>query len=310
MPAMRARRFGPGPDVPVIGIGTWNMELDDRGAAIAAIRRALDLGMVHVDTAELYGAGVVERMVGEAIAGRRDQVFLVSKVLPRHASYAGTIKACEASLERLGTDHLDAYLLHWREELPLAEAFRAFDELVRQGKIRRWGVSNFDDADLEEALALVGPRRADTQLVCNQVLYHLGERAIEHRVVPWCEQRGVATVAYSPLGSRGGFPASRALDGVALVAYSPFGHEGGFPSPGAAGGRVLAEIAARHGATPRQVALAFLARRPGSFVIPKSSQARHVDELAGADPVALDADAIAAIEAAFPLRPWRGLPTL
>jgi diketogulonate reductase-like aldo/keto reductase len=205
----------------------------------------------------------------------------VSKVLPRHATYAGTIKACEASLARLGTDHLDAYLLHWREELPLDEAFRAFDDLVRQGKIRRWGVSNFDDGDLAEALALVGPRRADTQLVCNQVLYHLGERAIEH-IVPSCERCGVAVVAYSPLGSRGGFPDSRALDGVA---------------------RQL-------GATPRQVALAFLARGPSSFIIPKSSQVRHVDELAGADAVALDAAAIAAIEAAFPLRPWRGLPML
>jgi len=288
MPAMRARRFGPaGPEIPVIGIGTWNMELDDRAAAIAALRRALDLGMVHVDTAELYGAGKVEHMVGEAIAGRRDQVFLVSKLLPRHATYAGTIQACEASLARLATDHLDAYLLHWREGLPLGDTFRAFDDLVRQGKIARWGVSNFDDADLAEALALVGPRRADSQLVCNQVLYHLGERTIEHGVVPWCEQHGVAVVAYSPLGGQGGFPASRALDGVAR----------------------------RLGATPRQVALAFLARRPASgarpaFVIPKSAQARHVDELAGADAVALDADAIAAIEAAFPLRPWRGLPML
>jgi diketogulonate reductase-like aldo/keto reductase len=308
MPAMRARRFGSaGPEAPVIGIGTWNMELDDRGGAIAAIRRALDLGMVHVDTAELYGAGKVERMVGEAIAGRRDQVFLVSKVLPRHASYAGTIKACEASLARLGTDHLDAYLLHWREELPLAEAFRAFDELVRQGKIRRWGVSNFDDADLEEALAVVGPRRADTQLTCNQVLYHLGERAIEHRVVPWCEQRGVAVVAYSPLGSRGGFADSRALDPTGGSAPRPAGQAVGVPTPRLAS---LDGVARRLGATPRQVALAFLARRPGSFAIPKSSQARHVDELAGAGAVALDADAIAAIEAAFPLRPWRGLPTL
>jgi diketogulonate reductase-like aldo/keto reductase len=221
-------------------------------------------------------------MVGEAIAGRRDQVFLVSKVLPRHATYAGTLKACEASLARLGTDHLDAYLLHWREQLPLAEAFRAFDELVRQGKIRRWGVSNFDDADLAEALALIGPHPGDTQLVCDQVLYHLEERAIEHRVVPWCEQHGVAVVAYSPLGSHGGFPDSRALDGVAR----------------------------RLGATPRQVALAFLARRPSTFVIPKTSQARHVDELAGAGAVVLDAAALAAIEAAFPRGPWRGLPIL
>jgi diketogulonate reductase-like aldo/keto reductase len=308
MPAMRARRFGSaGPEVPVIGIGTWNMEHDDRGAAIAAIRRALDLGMVHVDTAELYGSGEVERMVGEAIAGRRDQVFLVSKLLPRHATYAGAIKACEASLARLGTDHLDAYLLHWREELPLAEAFRAFDDLVRQGKIRRWGVSNFDDADLAEALALLGPRRGDTQLVCNQVLYHLGERAIEHRVVPWCEQHGVAVVAYSPLGSRGGFPDGRALDPTGGSASRPAGRAAGVPTPRLAS---LEGVARRLGATPRQVALAFLARRPSSLVIPKSSQARHVDELAGADAVALDADAIAAIEAAFPLRPWRGLPML
>jgi diketogulonate reductase-like aldo/keto reductase len=283
MPAMHARRFGAsGPEVPVIGIGTWNMEDDDRTAAIAAIRRAIELGMVHVDTAEMYGAGEVERLVGEAIAGHRDQVFLVSKVLPRHASYAGTIKACEASLARLGTDHLDAYLLHWREDLPLEDTFRAFEALRSQGKIRSWGVSNFDAADLDEALALVGPARGAGALVCNQVLYHLAERSIEHGVVPWCEQHGVAVVAYSPLGSRGGFPETGALD----------------------------RIARRLGATPRQVALAFLARRPSTFVIPKSSRPAHVDELAGADGVALDPAAIAEIEAAFPRRPWRGLPTL
>jgi diketogulonate reductase-like aldo/keto reductase len=168
-------------------------------------------------------------------------------------------------------------------------------------------VSNFDDADLAEALALVGPRRGDTQLVCNQVLYHLDERAIEHRVVPWCEQHGVAVVAYSPLGSRGGFPDSRTLDSTGGSAPRPAGRAAGVPTSRLAS---LEGVARRLGATPRQVALAFLARRPSSFVIPKSSQARHVDELAGADAVALDADAIAAIEAAFPLRPWRGLPTL
>jgi diketogulonate reductase-like aldo/keto reductase len=276
---MQLRPFGPtGSAVPVIGIGTWNMEGDDRGAAIAAIRRAIELGMVHVDTAEMYGSGTVESLVGEAIAGSRDRAFLVSKVLPRNASYAGTLRACEASLRRLRTDRLDCYLLHWREDLPLADTFRAFETLRAQGKILSWGVSNFDDADLAEALALVGPGK----IACNQVLYHLGQREIEHRVVPWCEQHGTAVVAYSPLGSRGGFRATPAL----------------------------AQIAKRLGATPRQVALAFLARQPSTFVIPKSSNAAHDDELAGADRVTLDANAVAAIEADYPLARWRGLPTL
>lgn len=276
---MQSRPFGPtGSPVPVLGIGTWNMEGDDRRAAIAAIRRAVDLGMVHVDTAELYGSGVVETLTGEALAGLRDRVFLVSKVLPRNASYTGTLRACEASLRRLRTDHLDCYLLHWREELPLAETFRAFETLREQGKILSWGVSNFDDADLAEALALVGPGK----IACNQVLYHLGQRDIEHRIVPWCEQHGAAVVAYSPLGSRGGFRETPALT----------------------------QIARRIGASPRQVALAFLARHPSMFVIPKSSNTAHIDELAGADRVVLDAAAMEALEAAYPLGRWRGLPTL
>ena len=276
---MRGRQFGPtGGTVPVIGIGTWNMEQDDPSSAIAAIRRAVDLGMVHVDTAEMYGSGAVETLVGEALAGVRDRVFLVSKVLPRHASYAQTLRACEASLERLGTDHLDAYLLHWREDQPLAETFRAFETLREQGKIRAWGVSNFDDDDLGEALKIAGPGK----IACNQVLYHLGERTIEHRVIPWCETHGGAVVADRPCGSRGGVPPTR----------------------------VLTQVAKRLGATPRQVALAFLTRRPQVFAIPKSSHEKHVEELAAADPVALDTDAIAAIEEAFPLARWRGLPTL
>jgi diketogulonate reductase-like aldo/keto reductase len=279
MQAMQMRMFGAaGPTIAAFGIGTWNMERDDRTSAIAAIRRAIELGMVHVDTAELYGSGKVETMVGEAIAGARDRIFLVSKVLPRNATYAGTLRACEASLRRLGTDHLDCYLLHWREDAPLEDTFRAFEALREQGKIRAWGVSNFDHDDLAQAERIVGPGK----IACNQVLYHLGQRTIEHRVVPWCERHGVAVVAYSPLGSRGGFPTSP----------------------------VLAEVATHLGATPRQVALAFLTRRPSVFAIPKSSHSRHVDELAGADRVVLDAAAIAAIEANFPLAPWRGLPTL
>lgn len=270
---MRTRPFG-GTAVPIIGIGTWQMERDDRARAIAAIRRAVELGLTHVDTAEMYGDGRVEQMVGEAIAGQRDRVFLVSKVLPQHATFEGTRRACAASLRRLGTDHLDVYLLHWRGPHPLAETIRAFEALRAEGAIRAWGVSNFDDADLAEAHGLAGAGA----IACNQVLYHLRERSIEHRVVPWCEQHGVPVVAYSPLGARGGFPKSKPLE----------------------------QIAHQLGATPRQVALAFLARK--SFVIPKSAQPAHVEELARA--IELPADAIAAIDQAFPVTPWRGLPTL
>jgi len=272
---MQRRRFGRLEiEVPVIGLGTWNLERDDPKRALAALRRGIDLGMVHIDTAELYGDGKVELLVGEVIAGFRDQLFLVSKVLPRHAGATAARRACEASLRRLGTDHLDLYLLHWRGDTPLAETVGAFEALREAGKIRAWGVSNFDADDLEEVEQL-----APGRLACNQVLYHLTERTIEHRVLPWCEQRGVAVVAYSPLGSSGGFPGPSALDGVA----------------------------ARLGATPRQVALAYLTRRPSVFAIPRTANADHVDELAGADRVALDDAAIATIEAAFPLAPWSGL---
>ena len=257
------------------------MERDDPKHAVGAIKRAIELGMTHVDTAEMYGDGRAESLVAEAIAGQRERVFLVSKVLPGNASFAETQRSCEASLRRLGTDHLDCYLLHWRGDVPLAETFRAFEALQQAGKIRAYGVSNFDHDDLEEALAIVGPGK----LACNQVLYHLGERTIEHRVIPWCEEHGVAVVAYSPLGSRRGFPRSPVLD----------------------------EIARRLGATPRQVALAFLTRHPSVFAIPKSSQAAHVDELAR--DITLDAgqtsgQTIAEIETAFPLAAWRGLPMI
>src|SRR5262245_43176899 len=202
---MERRRFGAtSPHVPTIGQGTWGIETDDRSSAVAALRRGLDLGMTHIDTAEMYGDGVVEEMVGEAIAGRREDVFLVSKVLPAHASRRGTVTACEASLARLRTDRLDCYLLHWRGRHPLEDTVAAFEQLRAQGKIRSWGVSNFDVRDLEETWTLAGGRR----LACNQVLYHLQQRAIEHRVLPWCEEYGVAVVAYSPFGS-GRFPGAR-----------------------------------------------------------------------------------------------------
>jgi len=277
---MRKRRFGPtGSDVPVIGIGTWNMERDDKPSAIAAIRRALELGLTHVDTAEMYGNGQVESLVGEAIAGLRDSVYLVSKVLPNHASYAGTLKACEASLKRLGTDHLDCFLLHWAGNHPLADTIRAFEELKAAGKIRAWGVSNFDDAELDAALAIAGPGK----IACNQVLYHLHARTIEHRVVPWCKKHDVAVVAYSPFGSRNGFPRNAAFD----------------------------KLCAEHGVTPHQAALAFLTRadlQACVFAIPKSSRVAHVEDFA--PDVQLPADALAAIDRMFPLAPWRGLESI
>jgi diketogulonate reductase-like aldo/keto reductase len=279
---MERRRFGfTQREVPVIGQGTWYIDSGERAAAIAALRRGLDLGMTHIDTAEMYGNA--EEIVGEAIAGRRDEVFLVSKVLPENASRIGTLAACEQSLSRLDTDRLDCYLLHWRGEHPLVDTIMAFEQLQREGKILSWGVSNFDVPDLEEAWEIAGPGR----LTCNQVLYHLQERAIEHAVLPWCEKQGVA-----------------------VVAYSPFGH-GNFPGPRTRAGRVLYEIAAAHQATPRQVALQFLVRRPPLFAIPKASSPDHVAENAGAADLRLTEAEIAEIDKAFPLGPRpRELPTL
>jgi diketogulonate reductase-like aldo/keto reductase len=216
--------------------------------------------------------GDAELVVADAIAGRREEVFLVSKVLPSNASRRGTITACERSLKRLKTGHLDCYLLHWRGSYPLSETVAAFEELTRVGKIRSWGVSNFDADDLDELLDVSGAGR----IACNQVLYHLKERAIEHAVIPWCAKHGVA-----------------------VVAYSPFGHND-FPSSASAGGRLLAKIAAQHAATPRQVALAFLAREIPVFPIPKASHVEHAAENAGAGDLALSEAEISALDAAFP----------
>jgi diketogulonate reductase-like aldo/keto reductase len=216
---MLKHNFGPTQRaVAAVGQGTWNLERASRKEAVAALRRGLDLGMTHIDTAEMYGAGESEDYVAEAIAGRRDEVFLVSKVLPGNASRNGTVKACEQSLKRLKTERLDCYLLHWRESIPLADTIAGLEDLAKAGKIRAWGVSNFDADDLEEALSIAGPGK----IACNQVLYHLQQRAIEHAVLPWCETHGVALVGYTPFGSR-------------------------FPGPATPGGRVLAEIGAAHG---------------------------------------------------------------
>ena len=259
------------------------MEGDDRKGAIAALRAGLDAGMMHVDTAELYGSGRVEEMVAEGIAGRRDEIYLVSKVMPNHATKKGTIAACEKSLARLRTDRLDCYLLHWPGSHPLEDTISGFEALCEAGKIRAWGVSNFDEEELEHALSLAGPGK----IACNQVLYHLEERAIEHAVVPFCEKHGIAVVGYTPFG------------------------RSAFPPGGRAGTSALGEIAKKHGATVRQIALAFLTRRPSFFAIPKSSQATHTIENAPAGNLTLDPADEAAIDAAFPLgRRRRGVPTL
>ena len=221
---MRTAEFGTtGQQVSVLGQGSWYIDTAGRREAIAALQCGIDAGMTHLDTAEMYGSGAAEAVIGEAIRGRREEVFLVSKVLPSNASKAGTIEACERSLRMLGTDHLDVYLLHWRGQFPLEETFEAFEALQQAGKIRAYGVSNFDVNDLEEAWALLGPGK----LACNQVLYHLRERAIEHDIIPWCHAHQVA-----------------------VVGYSPFGHNN-FPDDGTEASEVLNAIARRHGATGR-----------------------------------------------------------
>ena len=188
-------RMGVFDRVSKVGQGSWELELGDRKSNVRALRRGIELGLTHIDTAEMYGSGRVEEVVGEAIKGLRDQVFVVSKVLPKNASYERTIKACEGSLKRLQIEQLDVYLLHYRESTPLEETFRAFEKLLDDGKIAAWGVSNFDVADLEDAVKIVGPGK----IACNQVMYNLWIRTIEHRLLPWCAEHGIALVAYSPL---------------------------------------------------------------------------------------------------------------
>jgi diketogulonate reductase-like aldo/keto reductase len=279
---LRNQKFGQnGPPVSVIGQGTWYIDSGDRKTAVAALRRGVDLGMTHIDTAEMYGDA--ELVLAEAIAGRRDDIFLVSKVLPSNASRRGTLVACERSLKRLKTDRLDCYLLHWRGSYPLTDTVAAFEQLVSEGKIRSWGVSNFDVDDLDELLDVAG----EGKIACNQVLYHSGERAIEHAVMPWCKQHGTA-----------------------VVAYSPFGHND-FPSPRSKGGEALERIADAHGASPRQVALAFLAREPFVFAIPKASTSEHAADNAAAGELTLSSDEMAMLDKAFPRGPKpRSLPML
>ena len=282
---MIVRPFGPsGREVPIIGQGTWNTPLRGEGAEEAkrALRRGIELGMVHLDTAEMYGDGGSERLIGEAIRGLpRERLFIVSKVMPHNASYEGTIRACEAGLKRMRVDYFDCYLLHWRGSIPLGETMRALEQLVRDGKTRALGVSNFEVHDLEEAQVALERE----PIACNQVLYHLGERTIEEHEVPYCREHDIAIVAYTPFG-RGDWTDAR-------------------------GAHVLDEIARKHGATARQVILAFLTRDPVAFTIPKAATVAHVEENAAAGDLRVDDADVAVIDKAFPARRRRGgLPSL
>lgn len=257
-----------GERVPVLGQGTWNMgEKERRGEdEIAALRLGLDLGMTVIDTAEMYADGGAEEIVGAALAGRRNGVFLVSKVLPQNASRSGTIAACEHSLKRLQTDRLDLYLLHWRGSVPLGETLAAFDTLSRAGKIRFWGVSNFDVADMEELAGLPGGGDVAT----NQVLYNLSRRGIEFDLLPWCRGRNVPIMAYSPIEQ------GRILKQPALQ-----------------------RVASGHSATPARIALAWLLRQDQVMVIPKSASLEHVRENHAALDVRLSGDDLAELDRAF-----------
>jgi diketogulonate reductase-like aldo/keto reductase len=270
---MRTRPLGPtATPVPILGQGTWRVR--DHAACSEAIEEGLRLGMAHIDTAELYeNNSRSETMLGRLLKGRREQVFLASKVLPHNASYEGTRTACEASLRRLGTDHLDLYYLHWRGEHPLEETFDAMAELVEEGKVRHVGVSNFDAADLDEAESILGKG----VLAANQVLYHLEDRGAEAEVIPWCKAHKVTVVAYSPFGAGSFLRDARA--------------------------RAAAEQAARDsGLTVRQVALAFLVRDPAVVAIPKAEHVAHVRENAGGD-ATLPADLLERLDEAFRVRP-------
>jgi diketogulonate reductase-like aldo/keto reductase len=266
---MRKTKLPSGEAVPVLGQGTWGIgeHPENRQNEIDTLRFGLDLGMKIIDTAEMYGDGAAEELVGKAILGRRDEAFLVSKVLPQHATRRGTVTACEQSLRRLATNHIDLYLLHWRGQVPLAETLEAFDELVRAGKIRYWGVSNFDVADMEELTGLPGGAAVAT----DQVLYNLMRRGIEYDLLPWCKQRNIPVMAYSPLEQ------SRLL-----------------------GDAELRRIAANYSATPAQIALAWVLRNDRVIAVPKAGSPGHVKQNRVALDIPLASDDFAALDRAFP----------
>ena len=274
---MIKRKFGwTDVNVPIIGQGTWMIEgnnKDIESRAIETLKVGLDLGMTHIDTAEMYGNGHTEELVAQAITERRDEVFLVSKVLPSNASYEGTIKACKRSLKRLKTDWLDLYLLHWPSSYPITETMRAMEKLVADGLIKYIGVSNFDIEELKEAEQAL----KNEQMASNQVLYHLGNRGIERRLLPYCTEKGIA-----------------------IVGYSPFEH-GNFPSPQSNKGKILEEIAKRHNRTARQVALNFLTRHDNIFTIPKTIRSERVKENSEGVGWKLTENDIMTIDKAFPV---------
>jgi diketogulonate reductase-like aldo/keto reductase len=260
--------------VPRLGQGAWRIgeQQPRRAAEIAALRAGLDRGLTLIDTAEMYGDGRSEELIAEVIAGRRDEVFVVSKVLPQNATRNGTIAACGRSLKRLKTDYLDLYLLHWRQSERLDETLEAFATLRKAGSIRAYGISNFDLDDLEEADALEG----GAQIATNQVLYNLEHRGVEWDVLPWCRERGIPLMAYSPLGS-GGQALRRLL-----------------------GDPALRKVAERHSATPALIALAWVLRQPDVVAIPKAGSPEHVRENARALEIELGEDDLQALDAAFP----------
>lgn len=266
---MTVVRLPDGTEVPALGQGTWHM--GERGARraqeAAALRLGLDLGMTLIDTAEMYAEGGAEEVVAEAITGRRDEVFIVSKVYPHNAGGAKLKAACERSLKRLRVEAIDLYLLHWRGSVPLADTVEGFERMRAEGRIRRWGVSNLDLDDLEELGAAL------PDCAANQVLYSLEHRGIEHDLLPFCQGRGMPVMAYSPVGQGGGLLRNRAL----------------------------AEVARRHGATPAQIAIAWTLRAPGGVIsIPKAADPEHVRQNAAARDIVLTAADLAALDAAFP----------
>jgi diketogulonate reductase-like aldo/keto reductase len=273
---MKQVRLPSGETVPALGMGTWMIgeNRSSRAEEIATLQRGIDLGMTLIDTAEMYGEGASEQLVGEAIKGRRDEVFLVSKVYPHNASRKGMAAACERSLKRLGVDCLDLYLLHWRGSVPLDETIEGFETLQAQGKIRHWGVSNLDPADMAELVDQAGGER----VAVNQVLYNLSRRGIEWDLQPWCVEQGIPLMAYSP------------IEQARLLRH-----------PG------LRTLAGKNGATPAQLALAWLLNRDQLIAIPKASTRAHLEENFAALQCPLDAETIAELDRLFP-PPRRATP--